>query len=1001
MSAFETRHSIRWYRVKSARNEDVEALVRFAKAARPTPDAPVAFAVDPAGGPDTSGWDRLVVEAQHVPNVLVAGAVREEDFFTLESTHLSHRVRPELDRTLAESLWRVSASEGLTSWSGWREPFDHSKALLLEYMHILTRGHRLEDTLRNQVDRRLKESRDLELRALRLVATAHALGGTIPVQVIARLLVAEDEDLQRALARLIDEHLIYQDKSGRLLGLHQVRSEALLRLTHRYPPPTAAMTIEHLVRSLDGSELRAMVPSAFAFEVASDNEILSAAADRLRRDPRLSLLCDLVEATGLEDCRRLALKWVRTLEKSGLPKVQWGDAVFLAGSNVDLPDIFSVPIRTVVHEMSAQTPPDTLRKELVDRLNRPFWREVLRVDPNAAELTRALRCLSRLSHTSLPPTALTLLRAKAHILADLPVEEIGEALSAARAVDRGLADGLVECLGGTEYLLRRIEQELPWCRNLSILEGEKGVEVQGTYRYVAPSAQTDPHKEVIRLSETVFSCLPSVEVVQVKPVDAVGSPAEYLHPDLGQKRIPRPNIPDDTAVAWNRLQREIASRAIASGTLTDRQRKVAALVRETYVVLHSVGDRWVLAEPLSKNQISRTLALRDQLAELAPAPVDDAVPELGKPRPMDPPDAAGGALGAIVNNLIPRLFAEQTKLLSVSAFVRASILPLADELRSISKWTFVEEPPFHDLEKLEGTLQAIADVALELSSSDLQGQIAVRAIARRGRRKGRPLNKAAKAVRNTAEQRLGNRLSQLRIVVREAGAEVEIVRRPPLEDQGLTLPADDIGILVQVRDLTHWNNLIPVLVQAKQELIEDTRGFMVAPVLAGKILDQWSGRVVRRYFPTTSEFKSWPGALPFTILASHALPFFRKAVDMLLEASAILGEDRESWNAREVEAAADALESYRAARDQLLSLADVGGGDLILLVADLLDRMAQSVRDQWIALTAGKTPDPEVTTALLTSIRGERGPLSDEIIGCHVALTEWDLDPETAAERYA
>ena len=84
-------------------------------------------------------------------------------------------MRPALDERLAERIWQELRESGETSWPEWREPFEASDGLLLEYGHLLTEGTRLAETITTQVERRLREQRDLELELLALVATADAL----------------------------------------------------------------------------------------------------------------------------------------------------------------------------------------------------------------------------------------------------------------------------------------------------------------------------------------------------------------------------------------------------------------------------------------------------------------------------------------------------------------------------------------------------------------------------------------------------------------------------------------------------------------------------------------------------------------------------------------------------------------------------------------------------------------------------------------------------------
>src|SRR5208283_4092135 len=91
-------------------------------------------------------------------------------------------VRPHLDEKLAESIYNRIREKDRTTWYGWREPFEAANGLLMEYVHILTAGSRLEDTIARQVQARLSNAtRHDELAVLRLVAMAHTYGCNVGI----------------------------------------------------------------------------------------------------------------------------------------------------------------------------------------------------------------------------------------------------------------------------------------------------------------------------------------------------------------------------------------------------------------------------------------------------------------------------------------------------------------------------------------------------------------------------------------------------------------------------------------------------------------------------------------------------------------------------------------------------------------------------------------------------------------------------------------------------
>lgn len=68
-AAYVTRH-ILWYRVRRLRDEDVESIVRLARAMRPSERSPVGFVVDALGLGATAGWDALQQQLAGDPGVV-------------------------------------------------------------------------------------------------------------------------------------------------------------------------------------------------------------------------------------------------------------------------------------------------------------------------------------------------------------------------------------------------------------------------------------------------------------------------------------------------------------------------------------------------------------------------------------------------------------------------------------------------------------------------------------------------------------------------------------------------------------------------------------------------------------------------------------------------------------------------------------------------------------------------------------------------------------------
>ena len=168
---------IRWYQITAiATATDAEAIVRFVRARRPTEISPLGLVLDEVGSSNSYLWDVLVHELRGLPNLYFLGSVRQEDVNLVANQSDTAFFQVVLAEDLARAVWEKLAARNGTNWSHWREPFEQSEGLMLEYIHLLTQGRRLAAVIEEQVRQRERECRDDELRIIRSTAVLCAQG---------------------------------------------------------------------------------------------------------------------------------------------------------------------------------------------------------------------------------------------------------------------------------------------------------------------------------------------------------------------------------------------------------------------------------------------------------------------------------------------------------------------------------------------------------------------------------------------------------------------------------------------------------------------------------------------------------------------------------------------------------------------------------------------------------------------------------------------------------
>lgn len=295
--AYEYRHSFSVYRVQFLEKGMVSNCVRFIKALKPTKFTPVLILIDDLSR--KQGWYELVKPLLEVSNIYIIATTREDEWNEIFIQGVNaENLKVSLSTGTARAFHQMLKERGHLhpDYPHWKEPFEASKtngnALFLEYTYLLTQGQRIQDVLQEQVERIAARS-SLQLNLLRFICTAHTLGGWISADTLPNLLKSGNESLYTHIGSLIQEHLIIQEQEY-YIGLHEVRSKFLLKLTHQYPPPTVEATIKSLIRFLPINELILIVENlckTFPDEAKSVMPVLS---KRISYDATLAEIIEII-----------------------------------------------------------------------------------------------------------------------------------------------------------------------------------------------------------------------------------------------------------------------------------------------------------------------------------------------------------------------------------------------------------------------------------------------------------------------------------------------------------------------------------------------------------------------------------------------------------------------------------------------------------------------------------------------------------------------------------
>lgn len=976
LAAYHTRHAVRWYRVRHLRHEDVASLVQLVHLLEGTPERPIAFVVDDVGRENTSGWDELAFEAKAHAGIMLLGTIREEDLFTLETATKTRVVRPTLDEDLAERIWRALWHAKSTKLGHWREAFEISQSLLLEYTHLLTEGQRLEETIRDQVKRRLLEKRDDELVLLRTVAFASANGAAIDQARVREKLGWDSPRFARALVRLIDEHAIRERPDGALTGLHEIRSvyiDGAIRELLGDPPETPLKDAVRCLRSADFATFNVKVLRRWP---ELHVPLIKALSERVA-DSDLSCWAPILDGLGLATADMIAERWVEITRAIQIDD-QFSSFVFLlasGGAPLDIPNPAFVKAKEAQEKFSAVQVLD-LRWSLTDCFS---------ASPTLP--TIGLQRFHELVATLLPlkgcPTGPELIFTPDADLSQLPLIPLLELLRTARELSLDYAVQLVESAGGTRSLLDKLHHELPWVMPALVSRVDGVTSVSGDVRFISGEVQQDINAEVAKYCELMSAACPEAETVSSSAVFADGTPARLGDFQIAVKKIQRRHLAAPARVAWNRAQLRAVQRLVGAKRETDRSTALAAAIDDAANQLQEAAELYCRMDaPNTRWQM--LVRIRGWMTELVPPPsVDEHVPNaLSAGNYADSDKVRNLADG--LQSLIVELSEGKDEKPQLMAARVADLARDAEGLTNPNMWRLAEHPPIGALNRIKTVLWDVRAVLGDVANNfDRRRQIAVW-LSKTSRRHA-ALPRAAKAARERAASASAERSGALEDTFAAAGMPIKVFSRPAPKDSGLIWPDVEYAALFLTDSVVEWFVSIERFILTIRSAALNQR-ICYAPVMRGR-LPPFAITVAQTPLPYLTLGDDWASFIPYPCLTDSVLTKLDSAIDALATLSTIMNCRERALNEAEQAYVDKLIGRFSSAADWFLSEFQQNPNEALITAANFLNDCAERVKTE-----AASPPDGDTLGAQIhKSIEGGATEFGTSLITLRIVLAEWAL----------
>jgi len=969
-AAYASRHAVRWFQVRHLPPAAVTSLVQLARSRRATADAPVGFIIDDVGRGFSEGWTALAAEVNRTPGLLLLASVREEDRYPLADSRRAAQVKVQGDSTLAERVWRELRDRGQTAWQGWREPWALAAGHLLEYTHVLTQGHRLSETLHAQIAARMNDgTRHDELDVLRVVACTNAAGCGAEVSELPRVLSKPATAVSLALTRLKDEHLIQDAHDGRIVGLHELRSAELLRLSHEFPPPLLSTTAAAAVWLVPVSEISRFLERTLSRHDGCDDAVIECLALRLEATPTPTLLGAILTGLDRANGHRVIRRWLQTAEAQTMAKSLQGTPAGLAISDIEPPDIGpTVPASQRFTEIRTEVIASGLTARFLARLAPSDLRRVLQAVSSVGDLTRLM---ASLLGQVIPTSHLGELAALSPPLVDADFQAVVSLLQVTARVDRALAISWVNA-AGQDALFQRFSDNVAWAEAPSLSPCEEGQEVRSDIWFVATSVQTDLNHEVYQTCETLLALTPAADIVSSNALGADGAivPSTVGDYPLARKRMPRANVPAPEQVARNRAWLAILNAYLATESYTAYLAQCLDLLKLLVPNLRALLDGQFRgrADATALNALGRVYEAAMSLV----APEEE--PPAGEVRRWS---RLPSILSSCSTDLIRRFLAlpqGATAYVGWLSDIQKSIATAATE----EPWDVLSIEAPKELDELWRLVEVLQTMAGEAEKRGLQPFLTHRC---RTAPKGSALGKAALAARRYRDAEFKDLEGRLRteLTAISPGIGVHLLTEAtipqvwPPADVLVTLPVNTDGAGVDLA--SGW--------PAWRALVDGGRKICVLPVMSGLGLTSLATSGFDRLFPVLPNelAQPWCTAAGFEAAPLNSLNGFTRLTNALAELQGIdaywsTKGTRTPEEERIYQAASETLDEAMEAWSNLELTDDFKGAGLQLLEAAL----------------QGEFP---IANAAARLMHGERTQTIEDIESFVIGLTLFDCQRST------
>ncbi|WP_028879649.1 ATP-binding protein [Terasakiella pusilla] len=970
---------IRWFSININLDVDaVQSVVSFIKSKIAVTSAPIGIAFDEIGSVNKDAFNALYEEISCIPKVYLLGSIREEDKFLIRNSADISFESIALSETLAKSIWEKLKVEGSSPWEHWREPFENSDGLMLEYVHLLTKGERLQKVINQQILQREKEDREDELSIIRSCSVICSQGAEVDIDKLLVQIGLSKQQGRKALQRLIDEHLIFENRPGVLGGAHQLRSLALRNASHD----------ELIYRWRDtywssiGAATKETIPFIVrsAFEVPpEDLEYTYTAVGKILEDAEsaegFSAILTGVGQAAISYCVDL---FIECLVGHEVPRSLWSFASMFVDPKTNIPEMDQFVewgnLRQAVLAYRMKDKVD-FRLECLNKIERDT---AIPQCSNLGETLHLMSCcvpivgLNGINVTMAPDIELK---------NDFEIYEVADLLSVAETISLDCAKALHQAFGGNDNLFRWFYEQTPWVTYPEITENDEGkIIARADYHFIFQEEQDDVHAKIVEICETLKAISPTSDVLASEVITPLG---HKIDDSLGlswSKEIPRENLHPKTIVAWNVAFRQMLLAKVSEESLTSYVLVMSDLLVKTEQVFGKYTEKWIRGKPISgtdqiASEINYVLEEVKKHAYASQVQVAEKMLSPGEKRWSD--ESFSSLISGILGNLLPRLLkagnGENTKGTAVFA---SDLVAQSERYRNSEIWRVVDKKPEETLIAISKRLKAVSNILHEMDFDRIACTNAVIRAAKKGGTRKRIFAAERWCLQNS-EKRYFSKIKEIKSGLEREGKSVDFYYKEIDQQDSWVWPSKEVAIVFEINDLEKEMYFLDEIYEVAQSVFNGDFPYCFVLSLKGFLLDNFALHPVNnRPFPVENFKGRWGDVIGLPCLSVPIIPLIDKALNACGTLSGIIScRDLDELNVLEETLFDRALETFESAHSKIVKTAEKTNHENELLAADFVAECWEAVRNEFELSKAGAKSSKPFYNDFLQNLLGKEAEL--------------------------